>query len=366
MPSPSVNDDMFDSMAFNAGAGSGLGKSTSYCSFSSLGGGGLDHDSVQSRESVVGVPVTTGPSLVLVRSHKLICRGAYSTKATSGICFCCKQMGTCGTTSHEKTKACPSKSDTTIPMEPRIYYHLTSSCGGHIVHAEPHFNVEGLSAVQVAELLDKNIESFEDWLVEISVHDAMKETDREPEQLRTAIKAMAKVSRAPFLEAKPIMELASKFELELELKDMEGLDGTPTAGQRLEVSYSSADLINRLIAELEDSDSIPCLNILRDVAHKMDLIPDAFTEFTSEIRQALQDLQTGTSLTISALKRALGSARGEGSTVWGAIDIVRFPSFLQLCILTATYRTYDIYTSGIYINCNKCTTSPYFGLIDFQ
>jgi len=27
-----------------------------------LGGGGLDHDSVQSRESVVGVPVTTGPS----------------------------------------------------------------------------------------------------------------------------------------------------------------------------------------------------------------------------------------------------------------------------------------------------------------
>ena len=24
---------------------------------------------------------------------------------------------------------------------------------------------------------------------------------------------------------------------------------------------------------------------------------------------------------------------------------VRFPSFLQLCILTATYRTYDIYTS---------------------
>ena len=66
MPSPSVNDDLFDSMAFNAGAGSGLGKSTSYRSFGSLGGGGLDHDSVQSRESVVGVPVTTGPSLVLV------------------------------------------------------------------------------------------------------------------------------------------------------------------------------------------------------------------------------------------------------------------------------------------------------------
>jgi len=183
-------------------------------------------------------------------------------------------------------------------------------------------NVEGLSAVQVTELLDKTIESFEDWLVEISVHDAMKETDREPEQLRTAIKAMAKVSRAPFLEFKPIMELASKFELELELKDTEDLDGTPTAGQRLEVSYSSADLINCLIAKLEESNSIPFLNILRDVAHKMDLIPDAFTEFTSEIRQALQDLQTGTSLTISALKRALGTARGEGSTVWGAIYTV--------------------------------------------
>jgi len=26
-------------------------------------------------------------------------------------------------------------------------------------------------------------------------------------------------------------------------------------------------------------------------------------------------------------------------------DCVRFPSFLQLCILTATYRFYDIYTS---------------------
>jgi len=50
----------------------------------------------------------------------------------------------------------------------------------------------------------------------------MKETDREPEHLRTAIKAMAKVSRAPFLEAKPIMELASKFELELELTDTNG------------------------------------------------------------------------------------------------------------------------------------------------
>jgi len=46
MLSPSVNDDMFDSMAFNAGAGSGLGESTSYRSFSSLGGVGLDHDSV--------------------------------------------------------------------------------------------------------------------------------------------------------------------------------------------------------------------------------------------------------------------------------------------------------------------------------
>jgi len=190
---------------------------------------------VQSRESVVGVPVTTGPSLVLVRSHKHICRGAYSTKATSGVCFCSKQMGTCAMTSHEKTKACPSKSDTTIPTEPRIYYRLTSSRGGHIIHAEPYLNVEGLSAVQVAELLDKTIESFEDWLVEISVHDAMEETDREPKQLRTAIKAMAKVSRAPFLESKPIMELASKFEMELELKDTEDLDGTPTAGQRLEV-----------------------------------------------------------------------------------------------------------------------------------
>ena len=50
------------SMAFNAGAGSGLGKSTSYRLFGSLGRGGLDQDSVQSRESVVGVPVTTGPS----------------------------------------------------------------------------------------------------------------------------------------------------------------------------------------------------------------------------------------------------------------------------------------------------------------
>jgi len=89
------------------------------------------------------------------------------------------------------------------------------------------------------------------------------------------------------------------------------------------VSYSSADLINRLIAELEDSESIPFLKILRDMAHKMDLIPDAFTEFTSEICQALQDLQTGTSLTISALKRALGTARGEGSTVWGAIDMLQ-------------------------------------------
>jgi len=88
------------------------------------------------------------------------------------------------------------------------------------------------------------------------------------------------------------MELASKFEMELELKDTDNLDGTPTAGQRLEVSYSSADLINRLIAELEDSESVPFLNIPRNVAHKMDLIPDAFTEFTSEIRQALQDLQT--------------------------------------------------------------------------
>jgi len=46
MPSPSVHDDMFDSVAFNGGAGSGLGKSTLHCSFGSLGGVGLDHDSV--------------------------------------------------------------------------------------------------------------------------------------------------------------------------------------------------------------------------------------------------------------------------------------------------------------------------------
>jgi len=42
MPSPPVNDDIFSSMAFDAGAGSGLGKSTSYRSFASLGGGGSD------------------------------------------------------------------------------------------------------------------------------------------------------------------------------------------------------------------------------------------------------------------------------------------------------------------------------------
>jgi len=118
-------------------------------------------------------------------------------------------------------------------------------------------------------------------------------------------------------------ELATTFEMELELHKMEDLDGTPSAGQRLEVIYSSANLINCLIVELERSDTIPLLNILRDVAHKMDLIPDAFTEFTGKIRQALQDLQTGTSLTISALKRPLGTVRGEGSTVWGAIDILQ-------------------------------------------
>jgi len=78
-------------------------------------------------------------------------------------------------TSHEKTKACPSKSDNVKPTEPRIYYRLALSRGGRIVHAEPYLNVEGLSAVQVAERLDKTIGSFEDWLVEISVHDAMKE-----------------------------------------------------------------------------------------------------------------------------------------------------------------------------------------------
>jgi len=55
----------------------------------------------------------------------------------------------------------------------------------------------------------------------------------------------------------------------------------------------------------------------------MDLIPDAFTEFTAEIRQALQDLQTGTSLTISSLMRSLGTVRGDGSTVWGAIDMLQ-------------------------------------------
>ena len=315
---------MFSSLAFDAGAGSGLGKSTSFCSFASLSGGGFDHDSVQSRESSVGVPVTTGPSLVLVQSHKPICRGLYSTKAASGVCFCCKEMETCATTSNEETKACPSKSDTMIPTEPRIYYRLASSRGGYIVHAKPYLNVGGLSAVQVAELLDKTIGSFEDWLVEISVHDAMKETGREPEQLRTAIKAISKVSRAPFLESKPIIsELASKFEMELELQETEDLDGTPSAGQHLEVSYSSADLVNRLIVDLEGSNVIPMLNILRNVVHRMDLIPDAFTEFTAEMRQALQDLQAGTSLTISALKRSLGTARGEGSTVWGAIDMLQ-------------------------------------------
>jgi len=121
--------------------------------------------------------------------------------------------------------------------------------------------------------------------------------------------ALSKLSRAPFLESKPIMsELANKFEMELELQETEDLDGTPTAGQRLEVSYSSADLINRLIIELEGSETIPLLNILRDMAHKMDLIPDAFTKFTSEIRQALQDLQTEMSLNISVLKRSLGTA----------------------------------------------------------
>jgi len=36
---------------------------------------------------------------------------------------------------------------------------------------------------------------------------------------------MAKVSRAPFLEAKPIMELASKFEMELDLKNTNELEG---------------------------------------------------------------------------------------------------------------------------------------------
>ena len=73
MPSPAVNDDMFDSMAFNAGAGSGLGKSTSYRSFGSLGGSGLDHDSVQSRESVVGVPVRCWYGLIniSVEGHTL-------------------------------------------------------------------------------------------------------------------------------------------------------------------------------------------------------------------------------------------------------------------------------------------------------
>jgi len=219
------------------------------------------------------------PSLVLlVRSHKHICRGLYSAKVTSGVCFCCKEMGTCATTSHEKTKACPSKPNTEIPTEPRIYYRLASSRGGHIVHAEPYLNVEGLSAVQVAELLDKTIGSFEDWLVELSVHDAIKETGREPAQLRTAIKALSQASSAPI-----ISELANEFEMELELHDTEDLDGSPSAGQRLEVSYSSADLINRLIVELEGTNKIPLLNILRDVAHKMDLIPDEFTEFTAEI-----------------------------------------------------------------------------------
>ena len=203
--------------------------------------GGSDHGSVQYRASSVGVPVTIGPSLVLVQSHsKSIYRGLYSTKATtSGVCFCCKEMGTCGVTkSNEKTK--PSKSDTTVPTEPMIYYQLAST-REYIVHAEPCLNVEELSAVQVAKLLDKSIGSFEDWLVEFSVHhDAMKETGREPDQLMTAITAMSQVSRAPISKSKPIMSsLASKFEMELGLQDKDDLDGMLSAGQRLEVSYSS-------------------------------------------------------------------------------------------------------------------------------
>jgi len=65
-PPHPVDDDMFSSLAFDAGAGSGLGTSTLCRSFTSLSGGGFDHDSVQSRASLVGFPVTMGPSLVLV------------------------------------------------------------------------------------------------------------------------------------------------------------------------------------------------------------------------------------------------------------------------------------------------------------
>jgi len=62
MPPPhSVDDEMFSSLAFDAGAGSGLVTSTLCRSFASLSGGGFDNNSVQSRESLVRVPVTSPP-----------------------------------------------------------------------------------------------------------------------------------------------------------------------------------------------------------------------------------------------------------------------------------------------------------------
>jgi hypothetical protein len=78
-----------------------------------------------------------------------------------------------------------------------------------------------------------------------------------------------------------------------------------------------------MIIASPDEDTSSLLTAMRDVAAKIDLIPDIFSEVRKDFQSRLHELQTGTSLSLSALKGTLGSGQGDGSTLWGAIDMLR-------------------------------------------
>ena len=103
------------------------------------------------------------------------------------------------------------------------------------------------------------------------------------------------------------------------------LEGTsmPSATLQLQASYSALDTVDGLIVATSDDTISAYLTTLRDVAAKIDLIPEVFSEVRKDFQLRLHELQTGTSLSVSALKRMLGSGQGDGSTIWGAIDMLR-------------------------------------------
>ena len=328
-PPSSVNDP-FAGMGFSASAGADspmLGKSN-LDSIDGSEGGLSEPDSVQSLASL-GAPVNTGPSLVLVTSHHLVCRGIYQASRVAGTCFCCQESSkkSCPQSHSAKKHSCLSSTDTDLKLvQPRIYLRVASARSSSVptVHAEPYLEVGNLSMSQVNELLHKQISSFDEWVHEIGVYDAVKSSGDDPLVLRTAVKNLSKVSRLGDQDIKvAVSALATTFDAALDFEPELEDTSMPSATLQLQASYSALDTVDGLIVATSDDTISAYLTTLRDVAAKIDLIPEVFSEVRKDFQLRLHELQTGTSLSVSALKRMLGSGQGDGSTIWGAIDMLR-------------------------------------------